>query len=349
MAEAVQTPAAPQESKSGSLQNRILRALLSQESLLILLVIIAVTVLANQNERFLTIRNLSREIVLMFEVAIVALPMTFIIITGGIDLSVGSIFGLSAIIMGFLWQDAGLPLELAMALALVSGVIGGAINGFFIVRVGVPPLITTLATLALYRGIALGISEARSARGFPEWFQQIGRGGIPVDITLFGQQITAIPYQLIILTLGVIISWVVLSRTTYGRALYAIGNNELAARFAGIRTGRVKFIAYTFSGFMAALAGIVFVARVTTTRSDMGSGMELDVITAVVLGGTSIFGGSGSIAGTVLGLILIQTLKNGLLLAGVKGDATIIIIGLVLIAAVLMNNIFRYAQQRLRV
>ena len=126
-----------------------------------------------------------------------------------------------------------------------------------------------------------------------------------------------------------------------------MGNNELASRFAGIPVNRNKWLIYIFSGFASALAAVVFVSRVTTTRSDMGSGMELDAIAAVVLGGTSIFGGSGGIGGTLLGLILIQVLKNGLLLAGVRGDATSILIGLVLIAAILLNNLFQWLQVRL--
>ncbi len=312
-------------------ETRLGRTLLSQETILLVITLIAVAVLATQNERFLTTRNLQRELILMFEVALIALPMTLIIITGGIDLSVGSIFGLSAIVLGFAWQDAGLPLELAIALGLLTGLACGFVNGFFIVRLNVPPLIMTLATLALFRGMALGISQARSARGFPEWFTSgIGRGDI-----------AGVPVQVWILGVAIIITWLVLSRTTFGRSLYAIGSNELAARFAGIPVNRNKLIIYMYSGFMSALAAVVFVSRVTTTRADMGSGIELDAIAAVVLGGTSIFGGVGSVFGTALGLILIQVLKNGLLLAGIKSDATIVMIGTILILAILVNNFIR--------
>jgi rhamnose transport system permease protein len=153
------------------------------------------------------------------------------------------------------------------------------------------------------------------------------------------------PLQVWIIVIAILITGIVLSRTTFGRSLYAIGNNELAARFAGIPVNRNKLLIYMYSGFMAALAAVVFTARITTTRSDMGTGYELDVIAAVVLGGTSIFGGIGTIPGTVLGLILIQVLKNGLLLAGVKGDATIVMIGFVLILAILINN---FIQSRFR-
>lgn len=316
-------------------ETRIGRLVLSQEAILFVITIVAVIILATQNDRFLTVRNLSREVVLLFEVALMALPMTLIIITGGIDLSVGSTFGLSAIILGFLWQDSGWSLEAAITASLLTGIICGFVNGVFIVRVGVPPLIMTLATLALYRGMALGISEARSARGFPEWFTNgVGRGDY------FG-----LPLQVWIILVAIIFTAVLLSRTTFGRSLYAIGNNELAARFAGISVNRNKLLIYIYSGFMASLAAVVFTARITTTRSDMGTGYELDVIAAVVLGGTSIFGGAGSILGTVLGLILIQVLKNGLLLAGVKGDATIVMIGVVLILAILINN---FIQARFR-
>ncbi|MBE0689075.1 MAG: ABC transporter permease, partial [Anaerolineae bacterium] len=250
--------------------------------------------------------------------------------TGGIDLSVGSILGVCAIILGYVWNPSGpfqLPLEAAIGVSLIAGTLCGMVNGLIIVYVGVPPLITTLATLALFRGLAEGISQARSVRGYPEWFFQLGQGEV------FG-----VPMQLLLLVFFVILTAIVLSRTVFGRSLYAIGNNELGARFSGIPTGVYKIIIYSFSGFMAGLAAWVFVSRVTTTRSDMGSGLELDAIAAVVLGGTSIFGGTGSIVGTVIGFVLIQLLKNGLSLAGVTTDGTIVVIGSVLILAILINN-----------
>ena len=226
----------------------------------------------------------------MAEVGLVAMPMTLIIVTGGIDLSVGSVFGLCAILLGVFWQNLGLPLPLAIALTLVVGGLAGAFNGWFITRVGVPPLIMTLATLALFRGLAEGISQARSVRGYPDWFFQLGQG-----------EVMGVPTQLWLLLAVILLSAVVLATTTFGRALYAIGHNQLAARFSGIPVDRMKLLIYTFSGLMAGLAGVIFVSRVSTTRSDMGTGLELDVIAAVVLGGTSIFGGTGTILGTVLG------------------------------------------------
>jgi rhamnose transport system permease protein len=300
---------------------------LSQEGILFIIMVLSMIVLASGSDKFLTVDNLLNQGRLLAEVGLVALPMTFIIITAGIDLSVGSIFGLCAIMLGVGWENMGMPLPMAIAFALLIGAIAGFMNGLFIVRVGVPPLNMTLATLALYRGLAQGISEGRSVRGYPEWFYQLGQGDF-----------LGVPTQLWLLLIAIILTGIILARTNLGRALYAIGNNEVGARFSGLPVSRYILMIYTFSGFMAGLAGYIFVSRVSTTRSDMGTGLELDVIAAVVLGGTDIFGGKGSIIGTVIGVVLIQLLKNGLSLTGVTGDATIVVIGAVLILAILVNN-----------
>lgn len=297
------------------------------ETILAALVIIALIVLSAQSDKFFTIDNLLNQGRLMTEVGLIAIIMTFVIATGGIDLSVGSILGMSAIMLGVLWKNVGLPLELAIVATLVIGAVAGLLNGLIITRFRVPPLIATLGTLALYRGIAEGVSEARSVRGYPDWFYVLGQG-----------QVLGVPTQLWIFLVVTVVAAVILGMTTWGRATYAIGSNETAARFSGLRVDWVKLAIYAASGCAAALAAIIFVSRVSTTRSDMGTGIELDAITAVVLGGTSIFGGRGTIVGTVLGLILIQALKNGLSLAGVKSDGTIVLIGAVLILTILVSN-----------
>ncbi len=317
--------------------NRTRALVTSHEGILFLILIASLLALATQTDRFLTVDNLLNQGRLMAEVGLVALPMTYVIITAGIDLSVGSIMGLCAIVLGYSWKNLGLPLELAIVIALMTGTLAGAANGWFITRIGVPPLIMTLATLALYRGLAEGISQARSVRGYPEWFFELGQG-----------EILGVPTQLWLLLIAIVMAAIVLARTAFGRSLYAIGHNELAARFSGIPVDRYKLIVYTFSGFMAGLAGYIFVSRVSTTRSDMGTGLELDVIAAVVLGGTSIFGGTGTILGTVLGVILIQLLKNGLALTGVKGDATIVVIGAVLILSILISTCIENRGSRAR-
>ena len=303
--------------------------LLRHETILAVLTVIALIVLASLSDKFFTAENLLNQGRLMAEVGLVALAMTFVIVTGGIDLSVGSILGLTAILLGVFWKNVGLPLPAAIVLALACGTFAGWVNGYIITRFGVPPLIATLATLALYRGLAEGISQARSVRGYPEWFFFFGQG-----------ELLGVPFQLWVLGIATVIAAVILGLTPFGRATYAIGANETAARFSGIRVDAVKLWIYTAAGFCSALAAVIFVSRVTTTRSDMGTGLELDVITGVVLGGTSNFGGRGTIIGTVLGLILIQALKNGLALSGVKGDGTIVVIGLVLIGAILAGALF---------
>ncbi|MCB8837186.1 ABC transporter permease [Aurantimonas sp. VKM B-3413] len=304
------------------------RILIRHEAILAILFVVALFAMASQSDRFLTTANLLNQARLMTEVGLIAIPMTFVIVTGGIDLSVGSILGLCAILVGVFWQNAGLPLPAAIILSLLAGTLAGFANGIIVTRFRVPPLIATLATLALYRGLAEGISQARSVRGYPDWFAQLGQG-----------EFLGIPTQLWLFALVALIGIFILRFTTFGRTTYAIGNNEAAAEFSGLAVERTKLLIYTASGFVSALAAIVFVSRVSTTRSDMGTGIELEVITAVVLGGTSIFGGRGMVIGTLIGLCLMQILQNGLSLSGVRGDGTTVVIGAVLIVAVLISNV----------
>lgn len=312
-----------------------LKSLFRHEVLLAILLAIVLVILSFQSDKFFTVSNLLNQGRLMTETGLIAIAMTFIIATGGIDLSVGSILGLTAILTGVFWQNVGLPLPLAAAAAIAVGTFAGFVNGVIITRFRVPPLIATLATLALYRGLAEGISQARSVRGYPEWFYVLGQGNV-----------LGVPTQLWLLLIAAIVATIILGYTRWGRIVYAIGNNEVAARFSGLSVEGTKLALYTASGFAAAVAAVIFVSRVSTTRSDMGTGIELDAITAVVLGGTSIFGGRGTIAGTIIGLCLIQALKNGLSLAGVKGDGTIMLIGAVLILAILVSNLFERSGTR---
>jgi rhamnose transport system permease protein len=304
-----------------------LRWLTVQEVVLIGILIVVVVVLSFTSDRFLTPANLLNQTRFLSEVALLAVPMTFIIILGGIDLSVGSMMALSAILLGFSWQSFGLPLWLAVCVGLCGGALAGFLNGLVIVYLGVPPLIVTLATLAIYRGLSFGISESRSVNGFPDSFAFWGSGDI-----------AGIPVQLYLLIAVLMVSGLALAGTPLGRSVYAIGNNETAARFAGLQVGRIKLLMYTFSGLMAGVAGFIFTSRVTSTRADAATGLELDVIAAVVFGGTSIFGGRGTILGTTFGVVTIQLLKNGLQLAGLRGESTVILIGTVLILSILLNQ-----------
>src|SRR5947208_13230509 len=208
-----------------------LRRLLRHETILAVLVVVALVVLAAQSERFFTADNLLNQGRLMSEVGLVALTMTFVIVTGGIDLSVGWMVGRSAILVGVFWKNVGLALPIAMVLAVGAGGLAGLLNGLIITRFKVPPLIATLATLALYRGLAEGISEARSVRGYPEWFFVLGQGDV-----------LGVPTQLWVLGLCVVVAALILGLTTFGRAAYAIGANETAARFSGVAVDRTKLM-----------------------------------------------------------------------------------------------------------
>jgi rhamnose transport system permease protein len=303
-----------------------------QEAVLIGLLLVAIVVLSFSSDRFLTAANLLNQTRFLSEVAIIAVPMTVIIILGGIDLSVGSIMAFSAVTLGFSWQVLGLPLWAAVLVGIGGGALAGYLNGMIIVYLGVPPLIVTLATLAIFRGLSYGISQSRSFNGFPDAFAFWGSG-----------EFLGIPVQLYLLIIVLILSSVILAATPLGRTIYAIGNNETAARFAGLRVGGIKILAYTASGLMAGVAGFIFTSRVTSTRADAATGLELDVIAAVVFGGTSIFGGRGTILGTALGVVTIQLLKNGLQLTGVRGEGTVILIGSVLIVSILLNQLLEKA------
>ncbi|HTL29942.1 MAG TPA: ABC transporter permease [Tepidisphaeraceae bacterium] len=263
----------------------------------------------------------------VLEISLLALPMTLVIITAGIDLSVGSIMALSAVALGMSYQ-AHWPLGVGIALALITGVACGALNGIFVSYVKVHPLIVTLATLSAYRGIAEGISHAEPVSGFPESFAWIGQGTI-----------AGLPVPAIMFILFAIVCAVVLAKTPLGRAIYAIGFNETAVRFSGINIARIKLMLYTFAGAMSGLAAIVFVSRRNTAKADVGSGIELDVITAVVLGGTSIFGGRGNIVGTVLGILLIHETRQFVSWQWQSDELILIVIGALLIASVLLNTL----------
>jgi rhamnose transport system permease protein len=213
-----------------------LKLLYRHETILFLILVCVMGTLAVYNDRFLTSANLLNQGRLMTEVGLIVIAMTFVIITGGIDLSVGSTVGLSAILVGVFWK-LGLPLPLAAFLAIVVGSVGGFLNGLIITRFRVPPLIATLATLALYRGLAEGISQAQSVRGYPAWFLSIGQGN------LFG-----VPTQLWLLGVVAISGIFILRFTPVGRKIYAIGNNEAAARYSGVDVARIKLWIYAGSG-----------------------------------------------------------------------------------------------------
>jgi rhamnose transport system permease protein len=274
---------------------------------------------------FFTFENLLGFTRHLVEIGILACGMTLIIMTGGIDLSVGSLLGLSGIVLGYTWQVWG-PAP-ALFLALMTGLSGGALNGFLIAQWRLPPLIVTLATMALFKGIAMVISKAQPVTGFPDAFGFIGQG------ERFG-----IPVQLVIWILIVALTLWLVSRTRTGRAIAAIGDSARAATFAALPVNRITLAVYTSMGALCALGAIIFTARVSTARADAGLGLELDVITAVVLGGTPITGGRGSVLGTFLGVLIMGIVRNGLSLGGVSSVWQTMLAGLILITAAVINQ-----------
>jgi len=297
--------------------------LLWRERVLIGLLISSGVVLALLSDVFLTPANLLRATRYAAEIGLVALPMTMIIISRGIDLSVASNMALSAMAMGLLWQR-GLPIWPAVAIGVATGTLAGWLNGWVIARIRVPAIVVTLATLAVYRGIATGLSGGTGILGFPESFLTLGAGTV-----------VGIPVQTVIWIAGIVIAAVFLTRTTNGRYIYGIGHNETALRFSGIAVDRIVLGLYTASGFVAALAGMIYAARVGTAKSNAAAGYELSIITAVVLGGASLAGGEGTLVGTVLGVLILTILQNGLTLARVPAAMQDVLIGTVLLAAVL--------------
>jgi len=283
---------------------------------------------------FLTVGNLLNTSRFFVEVGLMALGMTLIIITGGIDLSVGSNLALVSVAVGFSYA-AGLPLPLAIVFGLVVGVAAGLFNGLFITLLDLHPLVVTLGTFALFQGLAYGLTEAQAVSDFPAWFAYFGQAYL----------LNVVPGQLFIFIVAVVVVWLILSRTRFGRYVYAIGNNEEAAHFSGVPVRRVKLALYSGIGLLVGMAAVIYTSRVYTARGDSGLGLELDVISAVVLGGASIYGGSGTIGGTVLGVLIIATLRNGLVLAGVPSTWQVFVLGVLLLLAVFLNEFFRRREE----
>lgn len=306
------------------------------EWLLVLLIGLVVLVNSQLSPFFLNLRNIMRATSDFMELGLMILPMAFIIITANIDLSVASALAMCASLLGYL-HIQGVNIWLAASAALLLGLLGGALNGFLVARVKLPSLVVTLGTFAFYRGMAFALLGDQAARGYPSSFTFLGQGTVG-DIRL--------PFSAVLFIFFAIIFGLVLHKTTFGRYLYTIGNNEEAARYAGVPVARIKMIIFMLSGLMSALAGIVIAARFGSTRPDVGTGLELTVITATVLGGINIFGGSGTMIGAILALILIGLMRFGMGLVNVQGQVQSIAIGLLLIFSILLPNVARQLSRR---
>jgi rhamnose transport system permease protein len=275
------------------------------------------------------------------EVAIMALPLALIVITGEIDLSVASILGLTGVVMAELFTH-GWPIWPAMAAAVVLGAFLGAFNGFLITRLGLPSLAVTIGTLTLYRGIAQIILPTDTIGGFPAGLANIGVAPIPG---------TQVPYSIAFFAALAIVFAVVLHVTPLGRKIFAIGAGHEAAFFAGIRVKRIKFWLFVLSGMLSGFAGVLWSLRFASARYDSGTGLELFVVTIVLLGGVSIFGGRGTILGVVIAVAILGCLQTALTMALVSAQDQNIVVGILLIASVIVPNtgeMYRRARVRLR-
>jgi rhamnose transport system permease protein len=295
------------------------------EYLLAALLVLVLINGANQSPYFLNFSSFSLMFSSFSEKSIMVLAMMLIIISGEIDLSVASVLGLASAVLGATFA-AGWPLWLAIVAALLTGVFCGLFNGLLVTRVGLPSLVVTLGTLALFRGAAYIVLGERGISDYPDAFTTFGFGFIPG---------TLIPWTFLIFVALAVVVGVALHGSWVGRQIYAIGNNKEAARFAGIPVARIKLILFVVSGLVAALAGVIFTARFATSRADNAVGYELDVITVVLLGGVSIFGGRGSMLGVLLALFTVAALRESFALANYPDQVQSILVGVLLIVSVL--------------
>ncbi|GMU37005.1 MAG: ABC transporter permease [Phycisphaerae bacterium] len=262
----------------------------------------------------------------VFETALLAVPMTLVLISGGIDLSIGATMALSSAAFGMSFES-GAPIWACAACAILAATCAGAFNGACVVRLAVHPLIVTLATLSLFRGVAEGISRGRPVSGFPESFTELG------DARWFGVPPAGWGFAL---AWAAALIWQ--RRTRGGRWITAIGWNETAARFSGVPVDRIKLLLYTLCGTAAGAAAVLFIARRNTAKADIGLGIELEVITAVVLGGTSASGGRGSLLGTLLGLALLHEVRQFISWRWNNDELILLVVGAMLIGSMLLNR-----------
>lgn len=315
----------------------LLSRLKSWEGLLLALLIVIVAMNVLRSPYYLGVGNIVNLFQLSIEKIVIVLVMTLIIINGEIDLSVASIMGLAASLLAVLFH-AGVPVPIAMVAALTAGLAAGLFNGFWVAYVGLPSLAVTLAGLIGYRGIARIFIEDRPIGNFPDWFNLAGQQPLIGPLTV----------SIVIFAVLFVVAVVVLHGSAFGRIVYVIGNNALAARYSGVRVKLVKMTLFGASGLVAALAGILYAARLGSVRGDMAVGFELDIITIVLLGGASIFGGSGNFLGVGLSILVILNLRNGMGLANITGNTQTSVIGALLILSVLVPNLTQAISRKLK-
>ena len=297
---------------------------------ILLAFVVVCAALALTTPRFLTVGNLTIILTQVSINALLAFGVTFVIITGGIDLSLGSMVAVTGVAAALFAHPGTYPLVVPLLVALAAGVAMGGFNGLVITKSKVPPFIVTLGTMTIGRGLALILSKGRPVSNLSDAFNFIGGG-----------QVFGIPFPIIILIFIFLLCSVLLKKTIWGRYMYAVGGNEQAARASGISVNRIKMLVYTLSGTLAALAGLVLTSRITTGQPNAGQGFELDAIAAAIIGGTSTSGGSGTMTGTLIGALLIGVISNGLDLLNVTSYYQEVVMGVIIIGAVVLDGLNR--------
>jgi ribose/xylose/arabinose/galactoside ABC-type transport system permease subunit len=295
--------------------------------LLVALLLLCAT-LAVITPKFLTVPNLLIIVTQVTINALLAFGVTFVIISGGIDLSLGSIVAITGVAAASFAHPDTYPLAVPLGIGLLVGLAIGALNGLVITKGKVPPFIVTLGTMTIARGLALILSKGRPISNLSDSFNYLGGG-----------QLLGIPVPIVLLGLVFLVCTLLLKKTVMGRYVYAVGGNEQAARASGIGVTRVKMFVYTLSGGLAALAGILLTSRISTGQPNVGIGFELSAIAAAIIGGTSTSGGVGSITGTLLGALLIGVISNSLDLLNVSSYYQQVVMGLIIIGAVLLDSV----------
>lgn len=293
--------------------------------------LVLVVVLFALSPFFLTVTNVFNIFQQVAVLSILALGSTAVIITGGIDLSVGSVLALTGAILGWSFAQAGLPMPVAIFAALGVAAIVGLVNGVLITAGRLPPFIATLATLSAARGLALVVTAGRPISGFPEWFRTLG------TFDLFD----VVPLSVILIAVLYALGWAYLRFRPPGRSLYAIGGNEEVARLSGLDVAKEKLKVYTVAGLLSGVGGLLLASQLNSVQPTSGTGQELDVIAAVVIGGASLSGGIGSVSGTLVGALIIGTLRNGLNLLNVSSFWQQVVIGVVIALAVMIDTLRR--------
>jgi len=307
------------------------------EGFLLLLLLLVIALNAAVVPGFLGLQNQSNLLVLGLEKAIVALAMAFVIISGEIDLSVASVMGLAGVVTAWVWQS-GVPIELAVVVGILVGVACGLFNGFWVAIVGLPSLVVTLAGLIGFRGLAYFIVEDDFITGIPDSFKAIAQDPF----------LGPAPFSVLIYAGLAVLAIVALHYSGFGRYVYVLGNSRAVARYSGVRVARIQLAVFTISGVVAALAGVIFAARLGAVRGSTAEGFELEIITMVLLGGVSIFGGKGTMLGVILSTFLVLNLRNGMDLAKVSSNVQEGIIGSLLILSVLLPNLLAWWSERRR-